>query len=168
MVSPEVADGKDGSGAPSVSTTVSIEEFNLLKTSMETRMDTLNELLTKLLEAQGASLPVTTLPLTPPPEGVSNEDAKENSGEHSSKTEIPPIKPPNGSGENERVPFMYSPDLPISHHLIHLKGAPPSLNESSFTNWQTSMRSHLNSASIALEKIIETGYEAVDTSQTYL
>ena len=50
-MAPEVADGKDGSGTPSVSSTLSIEEFNSLKTSMETGMDTFNELLSKLLEA---------------------------------------------------------------------------------------------------------------------
>ena len=133
-MAPEVADGKDGSGTPSMYTTVSVEEFNSLKTSMETRMDTLNGLLSKLLEAQGTSLPVTILPLTPPPKGVSNEEVKENSGEDSSKTEVPPIKPPNGSGEHARVPFPYSPDIPIAHPLIHLRGAPPSLNASSFTN----------------------------------
>ena len=66
-MSPDVVAGKDVAGVPTESTTVSIEELTSLKISMETRMDTLNELLTKLLEAQGASLPVTTLPLTPPP-----------------------------------------------------------------------------------------------------
>ena len=85
-MAPEVTEGKDGSRTPSVSTIVSMEEFTSLKSSMETRMDTLNKLMTRVLEAQGASLPVTTLPLTPPREGVSNEEAKENSGENSSKT----------------------------------------------------------------------------------
>ena len=149
-MAPEVTEGKDNSRDPSASTTISREEFTSLKSSMETKMDTLNELLTKLLEAQSASLPVTTLPLTPPPKDVSNEEAKEESGENSCKTEVLPIKPPNGPGEYARVPFPNSPDLPISHPPIHLRGAPPSLNASSFTNWQTSMRSHINSASIAL------------------
>ena len=133
-MAPEVTDEKENSENPSTSTTVSMEEFTALKSSMETRMDTLNELLTKLLEAQSASLPVTTLPLSPPPKDVSNEEAKEDSGENSSKTEVPPIKPPNGSGEYARVPFPNSPDLPIAHPPIHLRGAPPSLNASSFTN----------------------------------
>ena len=93
---------------------------------------------------------------------MSSEEAKEDSGENSSKTEVPPTKPLNGSGEYARVPFPNSPDLPIAHPPIHLRGAPPSLNASSFTNWQTSMRSYINSASISLWKIIETGYKAVD------
>ena len=125
-------------------------------------MDTLNELLTKLLEAHRSSLPATPLPLAPPPNDVSSEEVKEDSRENSSKTDVPPTKPLNGSGEYARVPFPNSPDLPIAHPPIHLRGAPPSLNASSFTNWQTSMRSHINSASIALWKIIETGYKAVD------
>ena len=62
-----------------------------------------------------SSLPVTTLPPTPPPKDVSNEEAKEDSGENSSKTEIPPTKPLNESGEYARVPFPNSPDLPIAH-----------------------------------------------------
>ena len=90
-MAPEVTDGKDNSGNPSTSTTVSMEEFTSLKSSMETRMDTLNELLKKLLEAHSSSLPVTTLPLTPPPKDVSNEEAKEDSGENSSKTEVPQL-----------------------------------------------------------------------------
>ena len=65
-MAPEVTDEKDNSGNPSTSTTVSMEEFTSLKSFMETRMDTLNELLTKLLEAHRASLHVTTLPLIPP------------------------------------------------------------------------------------------------------
>ena len=118
-MAPEVTDGKDNSGNPSASTTVSMEEFTSLKSSMETRMDTLNELLTKLLEAQSSSLPATPLPLAPPPKDVSNEEVKEDSGENSSKTEVPPTKPLNGSGEYARVPFPNSPDLPIAHMRLN-------------------------------------------------
>ena len=132
-MSPEVTE-KENLGEPFTSTLVSREEFTSLKSSMETRMDTINELLTKLLEAHNSSLPVTTLPLTPPPLDGSNEEVKEDSGENSSKTDIPPTKPANGSGEYARVPFPNSPDLPIAHPPIHLRGAPPSLNASSFTN----------------------------------
>ena len=57
---------------------------------METRMDTLNKLLSKLLEAQGTSLPVTTLPLAHP-EGVTNEEVKPNLGDDSSKTNVPQL-----------------------------------------------------------------------------
>ena len=133
-MAPEVTEGKDNSGDPSASTSISREEFNSLKSSMETRMDMLNELLTKLLEAQSSSLPATPLPLAPPAKDVSNEEVKEDSGENSSKTEVPPTKPLNGSGEYSSVPFPNSPDLPIAHPPIHLRGAPPSLNASSFTN----------------------------------
>ena len=88
-MSPEATD-KENLGEPSASTPVSREEFTSLKSSMETRMDSINELLKQLLEAHNSSLPVTTLPPTPPPMDVSNEEVKEDSGENSSKTDVPP------------------------------------------------------------------------------
>ena len=118
-MAPKVTDGKDISREPSASTSVTREEFTSLKASMETRMDSINELLTQLLAAQNSSLHVTTLPPTPPPKEVSNEEVKEDSGENSSKTDVPPAKPLNGSGEYARVPFPNSPDLPIAHPPIH-------------------------------------------------
>ena len=56
-MAPEVTE-KDNSGDPSASTPISREEFTSLKSSMETRMDTLNELLTKLLEAHPTQHPL--------------------------------------------------------------------------------------------------------------
>jgi hypothetical protein len=88
-MAPEVTE-KDNSGDPSASTSISREEFTSLKSSMETRMDSINELLKQLLEAHNSSLPVTTLPPTPPPTDVSNEEVKEGSAENSSKTDVPP------------------------------------------------------------------------------
>ena len=89
-MAPEVTDGKDITREPSTSTPVTREEFTSLKSSMETRMDSINELLTQLLAAQNSSLPVTTLPPTPPPKEVSNEEVKEDSRENSSQTGAPP------------------------------------------------------------------------------
>ena len=119
-MAPEVTE-KENSGEPSASTSVSREEFTSLKSSMETRMDSINELLKQLLEAHNSSLPVTTLPPAPPPTDVSDEEVKEGSAENSSKTDVPPAKPLNGSGEYARVPFPNSPDLPIAHPPIHLR-----------------------------------------------
>ena len=104
-MAPEVTE-KDNSGDPSASTPISREEFNSLKSSMETRMDTLNELLTKLLEAKSAYPPVTTLPLTPPPKDVSSEEAKEDSGENSSKTEVPHLNHLMGQVSMQGFPFQ--------------------------------------------------------------
>ena len=105
-MAPEVTDGKDISGEPSASTSVSREEFTSLKSSMETRMDSINELLKQLLEAHNSSLPVTTLPPTPPPKDVSNEEAKEDSGENSSKTEVPQLNHLMGQVSMQGFPFQ--------------------------------------------------------------
>ena len=102
----EVTDEKDNSGNPSTSTIVSMEEFTSLKSSMETRMDTLNELLTKLLEAHSSSLPATPLPLALPPKDVSNEEVKEDSGENSSKTEVPQLNHLTGQVSMQGFPFQ--------------------------------------------------------------
>ena len=104
-MAPEVTE-KENLGEPSASTPVSREEFTSLKSSMETRMDSINELLTQLLAAQNSSLPVTTLPPTPPPMDVSNEEVKEDSGENSSKTDIPQLNQLTGPMSMQGFPFQ--------------------------------------------------------------
>ena len=89
-MAPDDAAGKEIARLPTESTTVSIEEFTLSKTSMETRMETLNVLLTKLLEAEGTSFPEATLPLANP-QGLANEELKANTGDDTTKTEVPQL-----------------------------------------------------------------------------
>ena len=44
---------------PSVPTSVSVEDFNSLKSNMETKMDKLQEMIMQLMEAKGISPPPT-------------------------------------------------------------------------------------------------------------
>jgi hypothetical protein len=121
-------------------------------------MDELREMIAKLSEAKvTASPPSLEIPQV---ELKENED-KEDPGVDQNKNESP-SKTLNGKGEHARVPFAYSPDLPVPHPPIHLRGAPPSLNASSFTRWQSSMKSHLKSGCIGLWKIIVDGFNPVD------
>ena len=122
--------GNELPALPTKSTSVSIEEFISLKTIMETKMDKLQELLTKLLEAKETPLPTAPLPLENL-EGSLNQDLKWKSEADKTKIDAPQL---NQLMEHARVPFPYSPELPIPHPPIHLRGAPPSLNVSSFTN----------------------------------
>ena len=145
---------------PIVPTSVSVEDFNSLKSSMETQMGELHKMLAQLVEAKGIESPLN--PEAPPKE-PSDEGVDGKTGVNLNKNESPSITP-NGKGENARVPFTYSPDLPIPHPPMHMIGVPPSLNASSFTNWQASMRSHVSSANIELWKIIVSGYKTVDES----
>ena len=46
---------------PSESTSVSVEDFNTLKSSMQTKMDKLQEMILKLMEAKDISPPPTAL-----------------------------------------------------------------------------------------------------------
>ena len=148
----------DGNPLALPATSVSMEDFTNLKTSMETKMDELREMIAKLSEAKvTASPPSLEIPQV---ELKENED-KEDPGVDQNKNESP-SKTSNGKGEHARVPFAYSPDLPIPHPPIHLRGAPPSLNASSFTRWQSSMKSHLKSGCIGLWKIIVDGFKPVN------
>ena len=70
----------------------------------------------------------------------------------------------DGEEVYNEVPHFYSPNPPIPHPHINNRGDPSRLNPSCFTNWQFSMRSHVNSASIELWRIIEVGFKAVDPS----
>ena len=147
---------------PSESTSVSMEEFNSLKSSMETKMDKLQEMILKLMEAKDISSPPKTLSSeVDKPEN--EEDGGKKKGVEQDKIDNP-TKPPNGSGVYGAVPFPYSPDLPIPHPPIHLRGNPPKLNAYLFTKWESSMRSYVNIASIELWRIIEQGYQDVDSS----
>ena len=77
---------------------------------METKMDKLQEMILKLMEAKDIS---------PPPTALSSEVDKPENEEVGGKKGVQqdkidnPIKAPNGSGVYGAVPFPYSPDLPI-------------------------------------------------------
>ena len=60
------------------------------------------------------------------------------------------------------VAHAYSSDRPIPHPRINPIGPPPPLNALAFSIWQHSMRSHVNSASIELWRIIQVGFKAMD------
>ena len=147
---------------PTESTSVSIEDFNSMKSSIETKMDKLQEMILKLMEAKDISSPHTPLS-SEIPKKPEEEEVDGKKGVDKDKIDSP-SKPTNGSGEYGRVSFPYSPYLPIPHPPIHLRGNPPKLNASLFTKWQSSMRSYVNSASIELWRIIAEGYRAVDES----
>ena len=116
---------------PSESTSVSVEDFNTLKSSMETKMDKLQEMILKLMEAKDISPPPTTL--TSEVDKPENEEVGgKKKGVEQDKIDTP-TKQPNGSGVYGAVPFPYSPDLPIPHPPIHLRRSPPKLNASLFT-----------------------------------
>ena len=104
-----------------MSTLVSIEDFNSMKSSMETKMDKLQEMILKLMEAKDISSPPTPLSSEIPSKPEEEEVDGKKKGVDQDKIDSP-SKPTNGSGEYGRVPFPYSPDLPIPHPPIHLRG----------------------------------------------
>ena len=112
-----------------------------------------------------------------PPETTSLEDsANSNDGDTEEEKEkrkgveqTEPIKPSSsnskpegGKAEYHEVSHLYSPDPPIPHPRINPLGPPPKLNALAFTSWQHSMRSHVNSVSIELWRIMQAGFKAVD------
>ena len=121
-------------------------------------MGELRKMLEQLMGVKGIESPLNpeAPPMEPSDEGVDGKREVDLTKNES------PSSTPNGKGEKARVPFAYSPDLPVPHPPIHLRGAPPSLNASSFARWQSSMKSHLKSGCIGLWKIIVDGFEPVD------
>ena len=105
---------------PSESTSVSVEDFNTLKSSIETKMDKLQEMILKLMEAKDISPPPTSL--SSEVDKLKNEEGGgKKKGVEQDKIDNP-IKQPNGSGVYGVVPFPKSPDIPIPHPPIHLRG----------------------------------------------
>lgn len=152
------------------SATVSIEDFNSLKSTVEAYQEEMRKMMAQLL--------ANTKATTPPPEipnASSESDSKENLEEEELGVEDEdgdedPIKPktsssPKGKGgkpEYGKVPYTYSVDPPIPHPHINLRGDPPKLDTTMFANWQFLMTSYLDSACIELWRIIQEGFKAHD------
>ena len=97
-------------------------------------------------------------------EGDSKEDKEKK--KKGVETDTRPKTSPTLHEEKEgyhAVPGWYSPD-PIITTRINPLGPPPKLNALAFASWQRSMKSHVNSASIELWRIIEDGYHVEDPS----
>ena len=112
--------GNEITELPIASTSVSIEDFNSMKGTMETKMKRLQEMIQQLMDAKEISSPPTPLSSEIPKKSEEEEDDGKKKGVDKDKIDSP-SKSTNGSGEYGRVPFPYSPDLPIPHPPIHLR-----------------------------------------------
>ena len=141
--------------------------FTSSMNDMNVKFDELRDMLMKLTNAKVSE----TIPL----EGISNSD-EGDSEEGKKKNEKgletisgskpsppPPTKHEDGKEEYHNVPGWYPIDPPITTRINPI-GPPPKLNALAFASWQRSMKSHINSASIELWRIIEEGYKVADPS----
>jgi hypothetical protein len=158
-------------------TAASMADLNTMETSLRSFMDTqlgeIRDLLTKLASAKAPS--VETIPLEDEKplksdtgdsgDGKGKKDGGEETETDPKKSPPSITKPLGGKTESyhEVSPLgVYSPDPPILHPRINTLGPPPKLNALAFTSWQHSMKSHINSASIKLWRIVRVGFKAVD------
>ena len=141
-----------------------------LRSSMDTQFSEIRDMLAKLASTKP---PSDTFPLIEDPlhsnTGDSGDGTKKREGVEETDTEPKNspsslTKPEGGKPEYHEVSPLgvYSPDPPIPHPRINTLGPPPKLNALAFTSWQHSMKSHVNSASIELWRIIRVGFKAVD------
>jgi len=152
-------------------TTASMADLKLMETSLISSMDTkfaeMRELITQLASGK---VPKETTPLD---ESATSNDGETEEGKGEKKgvehIETDPkvsststTTPEGGKPEYHGVPFVYSPDPPIHHTRINPLGPPPKLNALAFATWQHLMKSHINSSSIELWRIIQEGYKAVN------
>ncbi|KAK1696173.1 hypothetical protein QYE76_012870 [Lolium multiflorum] len=143
---------------------VIMEEINSLRSSMDAQMESMRKLISELLtpvpprapaiedtgvlEEGGASaLPSSTKPV----EGDNLNTIKS------------PIASPSGTsgGEsyNRVAPPFQSPDIPVPHPHLNIRGDPPKFSVENFDTWQFEFRSHVCSASNELWRIILEGFK---------
>ena len=158
------------------STPASMADLKTMETSLRSSMDTqFSEIRDMLAKLASTKPPSDTLPLIEDPlhssSGDSGDGSKKKEGDEETDTEIKnsspsTAKPKSGKPEYHEVSPLgvYSPDPLIPHPRINPLGPPPKLNALAFTSWQHSMRSHVNSTSIELWRIIQVGYKAVDAN----
>jgi hypothetical protein len=146
--------------------TVSMEDFNSLKSSMEAQMESMKKMIAELLapalpkapsvevkdtgaleEGEASELPSSTKPV----EGDNLNTIKN------------PIASPRGTSGGEsynRVPPPFlSPDIPVPHPHLNIRGDPPKFSIDNFDTWQFEFRSHVCSASNELWRIILEGFK---------
>jgi hypothetical protein len=152
---------KDQATAASMADIKALE--TTLTSSMDARFNEFRDLLNKLINNK----PSDIIPLekaSNSDEGGPKEDKEQK--EKEVKANDKPKSSPNLHEEKEEyhaVRGWYSPD-PIITTRINPLGPPPKLNALAFASWQRSMKSHVNSASIELWRIIEEGYIVEDPS----
>ncbi|KAK1607177.1 hypothetical protein QYE76_030850 [Lolium multiflorum] len=150
--------------------TVSMEEFNSLKSFMEAKMEAQMESMKKMI----AELLAPARPKAPSVEvkdaGVLEEggasappsSTKPVEGDNLNTNKSPIASPRDTSGGesyNRVAPPFQSPDIPVPHPHLNIRGDPPKFSIENYNTWRFEFRSHVCSASNELWRIIQEGFK---------
>ena len=122
--------------------TVSMEDFNSLKSSMEAQMESMKKMIAELLapalpkapsvevkdtgvlhEGEASDLPSSTKPV----EGDNLNTIK--------STSASPRGTSGGESYNRVAPPFLSPDIPVPHPHLNIRGDPPKFSIDNFDTW---------------------------------
>ena len=168
----------DGDTAKDQATTASMADLTTMETSMRSSMDAqfaeirdqfaeMRDLIKQLASGKAPPVDIPLEDSANSNDGKTEEDKEKDKGVEENKSSKPSTSsslPEGGKPGYHAVSHVYTPDPLIPHPRINPIGPPPKLNALAFTSWQHSMRSHVNSASIELWRIIQVGFKAMDPS----
>ena len=133
---------------------VSMDDFNSLRSSMEAQMESMRKMISELLTPVPPMAPAVEVKVT----GVLEEggasvlpsSTKPVNGDNSTAIKSPIASPRGTSGGesyNRVAPPFLSPDIPVPHPHMNIRGGPPKFNVKDFDTWKFEFRSHVCSAS---------------------
>ena len=165
---------------------VTMDDINSLRSSMDAQMESMRKMISELLtpphpvaptkegnvtdaleEGDASVLPSSTTPV----DGDNINTIK--------STIASPRGTSGGESYNRVAPPFLSPDIPVPHPHINIRGDPPKFSVNDYDTWQFEFSSHVRSASNELWRIIEEGFnpynpkkltrrEAVDLSEAFV
>ena len=137
-----------------------------LRSAMQTQMETLMKMFNDRFPAAPPIIPTVEVKVTG---GLEEGDAsalpsstKPVDGDNLTTIKTPIASPRGTSGGesyNRVAPPFLSPDIPVPHPHINIRGDPPKFNVKDFDTWQFEFRSHVRSASNELWRIIVEGFK---------
>ena len=168
----------DDEGDKVAATMKDLKELKGSLTSLvDTRMDELHELITKLASARATTPPASSAHNDNSSEKVNVEDEEADDGDTGTKEDEdkanekpkPPKKSSSSDGKGKganyhAVPPNYTPDPPVPHPHINNIGVPPKIDASSFSQWQYLMRTYLRSSCNELWRIVQNGFKPFDAN----
>jgi len=129
---------------------VTMEDINSLRSSMDAQMESMRKLISELLTPVPPKAPVVEDKDT----GVleeggasalpSSTKSVEGDNLNTNKSTIASPRDTSGGESYNRVapPFL-SPDIPVPHPHLNIRGDPPKFSVENFDTWQFEFRSHV-------------------------